>query len=79
MPEVENTADWNHDGRWIHLQANQRYDSIWECDYIILESGPTQFSSIKRNITGNFLTREEAEAAAMDAAQIEIDSRGPLN
>jgi hypothetical protein len=27
----------------------------------------------------HFLTREEAEAAALDAAQVQIDSRGPLS
>lgn len=79
MHGTEGTSDWDHDGRWIELQPQQLYDYTWECVYIIFEIGPTHSTSIKRNMSHSFTTREEAEAAAMDAAQVEIDSRGPLS
>ena len=69
----------NHHGRWIQLKSGQRPNGLWECVYTILEIGPTRSSSVKRKIAGIFLTREEAEAAAEDEAQVEIDSRGPLS
>lgn len=80
MLQAEATiTESSHHGRWIQLNPNQRPDGVWECVYTILEIGPTRSSSVKRKTEGIFSTREKAEAAAMDAAQAEIDSRGPLS
>jgi hypothetical protein len=80
MPQCElaNTTEASHHGRWSQVRPSQRPDGAWECAYTILEIGPTRSSSIKRHHGGSFATREEAEASALDAAQAEIDARGPL-
>lgn len=75
---LENICESSHYGRWIHLMSDQRPDSTWECNYTIYEMGPTRASSVKRRNAGSFWTREEAETAAMDAAEAELKSRGPL-
>lgn len=73
------TTELGHNGRTIQLRSVQRHDGTWACDYSILEIGITQSTRITRNDTGSFATREEAEAAAVDAAHAEIDSRGPIS
>lgn len=79
MLKVDGTmTELNYHGRLIQLKPVQRYDGVWECTYTILEIGPTRSSSVKRQNTGIFLTRGEAEVAALGAAQAEIDSRGPV-
>lgn len=67
-----------HNGRSIQLKSIQRHDGTWGCSYTILEIGATRISSVTRYDNGTFPTREEGEAAALDAAQVEIDSRGTL-
>lgn len=75
---IKSMTESIHHGRWIQLRSGRRPDGAWECTYTILEIGPTRSSSVKRNSTGSFSTREEAEASAMDVAQAEINSRGPI-
>lgn len=69
-------ADYN--GRSIQLKSVQRHDGTWECEYKILEIGPTRSRSVRSSHNGSFSTHEEAEAAALDEAQAEINSGGPL-
>ena len=67
-----------HKGRSIQLRSVQRHDGTWKCEYKILEIGPTRSQSVKGSDRGGFSTHEEAEAAALDAAQVEIDSCRPI-
>ena len=68
-----------YNGRSIQLRSSRQENGSWGCAYTILEVEVTRSSSVVRNDNGTFLTREEAEAAVLDAAQVEIDSRGPLS
>ena len=73
MPEL------SHNGRSITLRSRLQKDGTWVCGYRILEIGPTRSSSVNKNHKGSFPTRDEAEVAALEAAQAEIDLRGPLS
>lgn len=68
-----------HNGRSIALRSGLQKDGTWVCDYTILEIGSTRSSRVTRSHPVSFSTRDEAEAAAVEAAQAEIDSRGPLS
>lgn len=68
--------DLNHNGWSIQLRSGQRMDGAWECDYFIMPIGPIRPS---KNNNGNFSSRAEAEVAALEAAQAEIDSRKPIS
>jgi hypothetical protein len=71
-------AALSHNGRWVTLRSGRQPDGTWACDYTILEIGPTRSSNRKQRYQEVFSTREAAEAAAFEAAQAEIDARGPL-
>ena len=68
----------SHNGWLIQLKSSQRPDGTWGCAYAIKETELPRSSSVMRNDTGRFSTCEEAEAAALKAAQAEINSRGPI-
>ncbi len=68
----------SHNGQWVILRPVLQSDGNWVCDYTILEFGPTRSSSSMQRHQEAFSTREEAEAAAFEAAQAEIDAHGPL-
>jgi len=61
-------------GQSVKLRSGQREDGTWVCKYTIIEPSPTRSSSVTGYAKGSFSTREEAEAAALEAAQGEIDS-----
>jgi hypothetical protein len=65
-----------HNGQSIKLRSGQREDGTWVCEYTIIEHSPTRSPSITAYAKGSFSTRAEAEAAALEAAQGEIDSCG---
>ncbi len=67
-----------HTGRWITLRVNKQVDGTWTCKYIIHELGPTGTSTTTGHVALNYKTRDEAKAAALEAAHKEIDSRGPI-
>jgi hypothetical protein len=67
----------SYNGRAIKLRAGQQEDGTWICEYTILQHGLTQISRATGRTTGSFSTRDEAEAAAMEVAQGEIDSHVP--
>lgn len=71
-------AALSHNGRWVTLRSVLQPDGTWVCDYTILEMRPTRWSSSMQRYQEAFSTREAAEAAALGAAQAEIDARGPL-
>lgn len=71
-------SELSHNGRWVTLRSGRQPDGTWVCDYTILEIGPTRSSSRKQRYPEAFSNREAAEAAAFEAAQAEIDARGPL-
>jgi hypothetical protein len=68
----------SHSGRSIQLRSGQQQDGTWVCRYTIIEVGPTQSNSVTGARKGSFSTREEAESAALDEAQAEINSQEPL-
>ncbi len=68
-----------HNGRSITLRSGLQKDGTWVCDYTILEIGSTRSSRVTRSRHVSFSTRGAAEAAAIEAAQAEIDSRGALS
>ena len=72
-------TDAGHEGRSIKLRSGQQADGTWVCEYTIIESGPTGLTHTTGYPKGSFSTREEAEAVAWEAAQAEIDSRGPIH
>lgn len=80
MPKFgrDDISESSHYGRWVHIQSDERPEGTWECNYTIFEMGLTRSSSMKRKHAGSFWTREEAESAAMDAAEAELRARGPL-
>jgi hypothetical protein len=67
-----------HEGRSIKLRSGQKADGTWVCEYTIIEPGHDPVTNTTGAPQGSFSTREEAEAAAWEAAQAEIDSRGPI-
>ena len=71
-------TELRHNGRWVTLRSGRQPDGTWVCDYTILESSPTRSNSLTQRHQKTFSTREAAEAAAFEAAQAEIDARGPL-
>ncbi len=66
------------EGRSIKLRSGQQADGTWVCEYTIIEPGSEPVMNTTGTSRGGFSTREEAEAAAWEAAQAEIDSRGPI-
>ena len=72
-------ADAGHEGRSIKLRSGQQADGRWVCEYTIIELGPTPATNTTGSPEGSFSTREEAEGAAWEAAQAEINSRGPIH
>jgi hypothetical protein len=65
-------------GRSVKLRSGQQGDGTWICEYTIIESGPPGLTHTTGYPKGSFSTREEAEAAALEAAQSEIDAAGPV-
>ena len=68
-----------YSGQSIKLRSGQREDGTWVCEYTIIEHSPTQSPSVTGYAKGSFSTRDEAEAAALEAAQGEIDSCGSVS
>jgi hypothetical protein len=72
-----------YEGRSIKLRSGQQEDGTWGCEYTIIESGSTGLTHITGYPKGSFSTRDEAEAAALETAQAEIDAGGlvgqPIN
>jgi hypothetical protein len=49
------------------------------CGYSILEIGPTRSTSVNKHHNGSFSTRDQAEVAALEALQAEIDLYGAIS
>ncbi len=71
-------TDAKHEGRSIKLRSGQQADGTWVCEYTIIEPGRAPSTTTTGSPNISFSTREEAEAAAWEAAQAEINSRGPI-
>jgi hypothetical protein len=72
-------TDAGNEGRSIKLRSCQQADGTWVCEYTIIELGPTPATITIGSREGSFSTREEAEGAAWETAQAEINSRGPIH
>jgi hypothetical protein len=68
----------SYEGRSVKLRSGQQGNGRWICEYTIIEFGPTGLTHTTGYPQGNFSTRDEAEAAALEAAQAEIDASGPV-
>jgi hypothetical protein len=68
----------SYEGRSVKLRSGQDKNGRWVCEYTIIEFGPTGLTHTTGSPTGDFSTRDEAEAAAFEAAQAEIDEAGPV-
>ena len=76
-PVALTVTESNYNGRMIKLRSGQEADGTWSCQYTIIGFGPTRTASVTGYPKGNFSTRDEAEAAALEIAQGEIDSDIP--
>jgi hypothetical protein len=68
-----------YEGRLIKLRSGRQKDGTWVCEYTIIDSNSTGLTHITGYPKGSFFTRDEAEAAALEAAQAEIDAGGPVD
>ena len=73
---VETESRYN--GRSIHLWSTRKDEETWVCEYTIVELRPTYSFSESGYPIGNFATRDEAEAAALEVAHGVIDARDPV-
>lgn len=67
-----------YEGRSIKLRSGQQKDGTWVCEYTIIDSGSIGLTHITGYPKGSFSTRDDAEAAALEAAQAEIDAGGSV-
>jgi hypothetical protein len=67
-----------YEGRSVTLRSGQQEDGTWACEYTIIESGSTGLAHSTGYPKASFSTRDEAEAAALQAAQAEIDASGSV-
>ena len=67
-----------YEGRWIKVKTDPQTDGKWVCEYTIVEFRPTGLFSESGYPAGSFTVREEAEAAALAAAQAIVDARDPV-
>ncbi|UVT21151.1 MAG: hypothetical protein H8K03_04325 [Nitrospira sp.] len=75
-------SDWaesEYHGRSIKLWSAQADDGTWVCEYTIVEFWPTRSFSESGYPVGDYRTRDEAEAAALEVARSVIDSRDPVS
>jgi len=77
QPRVSTVTESCYNGRAIKLRSGQQEDGTWICEYTILQLGLTRISRATGRAIGSFSTRDEAEAAALEVAQGEIDSHVP--
>ncbi|UVT17627.1 MAG: hypothetical protein H8K04_08885 [Nitrospira sp.] len=77
QPRESTVTDSSYNGRAIKLRSGQQEDGTWICEYTILQLGLTKISRATGRAIGSFSTRDEAEAAALEVAQGEIDSHVP--
>jgi hypothetical protein len=68
----------DYGGRSVKLRSGQQEDGTWICEYTIIQSGSTGLTHTTGYPYGSFATRDEAEAAALEAAQAEIDAEGSV-
>ncbi|UVT14619.1 MAG: hypothetical protein H8K04_12260 [Nitrospira sp.] len=74
-------SDWTesgYNGRSIKLWSAQADDGTWVCEYTIVEFWPTRAFSESGYPVGDYRTRDEAEAAALEIARGVINSRDPV-
>ena len=64
-----------YEGRWIKVKTDPQTDGRWVCEYTIVEFRPTGLFSESGYPAGSFTVRDEAETAALAAAQGIIDAR----
>jgi hypothetical protein len=69
----------NYGGRSVKLRSGQQEDGAWVCEYTIIQPGSKGLPHTTGYPYGSFATRDEAEAAALEAAQADIDGEGSVS